>query len=257
MRNYYFVVPSLPPLSIGDRPEITFEELTNRLEISLSKGDLLKTKVLRCFVDICNIRALLMEEPVDPRGNLNEKELDEALLVHAVLPEYAFEFLDQFEKVADKIKNFPGLLALFFNAEISKHKGFLRDYLTFERASRLVLVGLRAKQLGRDVAKELQFEDPTDPLVAQILAQKDADSYDPPAEYADLKELVASCYNDPWLENKAFAAYRFKKIAEIAEGKIFSIDQILCYMAQLMTIENLIELDEERGNMILDTFKTG
>ncbi len=257
MRQYYFVVPSLPPLSMHDRPEITFDELMTRLEISLSKSDLEKVKVLRLFVDICNIRALFMEEDIDPRGNLNEKELDEALLVHAMLPPYVFEFLDQFERVRDKIKNFSGLIALYFNTEIPKSTGFLKGYLTFERESRLVLVALRSKQLGRDVAKELQFEDPTDPLVAQILAQKDSDSYDPPAEYSDLKELIASCYNDPWLENKAFAEYRFKKIGEIAEAKLFSVDQILAYVAQLMIIEDLIQLDALKGNMILDTFKNG
>ncbi len=256
MGNYYFVAPSLPPLSMQDRPEITFEEFITRMRDNLTKKDFEKVQVLRRFVDICNIRALLIEEPVDPRGNLNEKELDEALLGHVLLPDYVFEYLDQFEKVADKIRNFPGLLALYFNAEIPKHKGFLRAYLTFERESRLVLVGLRAKQLGRDVVNELQFEDPTETLVAQILAQKDSDHYDPPMEYTDLKELIASSYNDPWLENKAFAEYRFKKIGEIAEGKLFTIDQILCYMAQLMILENLIELDEERGNMILETFKT-
>ncbi len=257
IRNYYFVVPSLPPLAVGERPEITFEELTNRLKICLNKVDLEKTEVLRRFIDIFNIRALLMEEPVDSRGNLNEKELDEALLVHAVLPDYVFEFIGQFEKVSDKIRNFAGLLAQFFNAEIPKQKGFLRTYLNFERECRLVLVALRAKQLGRDVARELQFEDPTDPLVAQILAQKDSDSYDPPAEYLSLKELIAACYADPWLENKAFAEYRFKKIEELAEAKLFSIDQILAYMAQLLLIENLIELDAEKGTMILDTFKSG
>ena len=257
MRNYYFVVPSLPPLSMQERPEITFEELMLRLQINLTQKDLEKTEVLRRFIDICNIRALLMEEPVDERGNLNEKELDEALLVQALLPSYVFEYLDQFEKVSDKIRNFPGLLAQYFNAEILKNKGFLRKYLTFERECRLVLVALRAKQLQRDVAKEIQFEEPTDPLVAQILAQKDADTYDPPMEYADLKELIASCYNDPWLENKAFAEYRFKKIQEMAERETFSIDQILCYMAGLMIIEDLTLLDEEKGNMILDTFKSG
>lgn len=228
-----------------------------RMETSLSQGDLEKIKVMRLFVDICNIRALLMEEPVDPRGSLSEKELDEALLVHTSLPAYVFEFLEQFEKVTDKIKNFPGLLALYFNSEIPKHKGFFRDYLVLEREIRLVLVALRAKQLGRDVLKELQFEDSADPIVAQILAQKDSVSYDPPMEYADLKELMISCNGDPWLENKAFAEYRFKKIGEIPCGGPFSIDQILRYMAELMIIENLIALDPERGNMILDTFKSG
>lgn len=257
MRNYYFVVPSLPPLSLHERPEITFHELMTRLEINLSKEDLEKVKVLRRFVDIYNIRALLMEEPVDLRGNLNEKELDEALLVHAELPDYVFDFLNQFEKVSDKIRNFPGLLALFFNEEIPKQKGFLRNYLLFEREWRLVLLALRAKQLNRDVVRELQFEDPKDPIIAHILAQKDTETYNPPAEYSDLKELIASCYADPWAEHKAFAQYRLKKIAELAESKLFTIDQILSYMAQLMIIENINELDVERGSMILETFKSG
>lgn len=257
MRNYYFVVPSLPPLVLHERPEITFDELMARLEINLNKQDLEKTKVLRRFVDIYNIRALLMEEPVDPRGNLNEKELDEALLVHAVLPDYVFDFLDQFEKVSDKIRNFSGLLARFFNEEIPKQQGFLRNYLLFEREWRLVLLALRAKQLNRDVAKELQFEDPTDPIVAQILAQKDSEIYEPTSEYADLKELMISSHADPWVEHQAFAEYRFRKIAELAESKLFTIDQILCYIVQLMIIEDIIELDKERGSMILDTFKSG
>lgn len=257
MRNYYFIVPSLPPLFLHEQPELSFGELETRLSINLNKKDLEKTRVLRRIVDIYNIRALLMEEPIDPRGNLNEKELDEALLVYTGLPEYVFEFLDQFEKVSDKIHNFSGLLARYFNEEIPKQKGFLRKMLEFERESRLIITALRAKQLGRDIVKELQFEDPLDPIVAHILAQKDADRYDPPIEYQDLKEMIASSYADPWLENLAFAEYRFKKIAEMAEGKHFTIDVILCYMAQLMIIENLIELDTERGKMILDTFKSG
>jgi hypothetical protein len=257
MRNYYFVAPSLPPLSLKEKPEITFAELMWRLQINLSKSDLEKAKLLSRFVDICNIRALLMEEPIDPRGNLSEKELDEALLVQMHLPSYVFDFLSQFEKVPDRIKNFSGLLARFFNEEIPKQKGFLRDYLTFEREWRLVLVGLRAKQLGRDLAKELQFEDPTDPLVAHLLAQKDSDRYDPPMEYMEIKEILASCKGDPWAENKAFAEYRFRKIEEIAEGKLFTIDQILSYEAQLMIVEMINELDREKGRMILDTFKSG
>lgn len=257
MGNYYFVITSLPPLSLHERPEISFEELMARLEMNLSKKDLEKTGVLRHIVDIYNIRALLTEEPVDPRGNLNEKELDEALLVHIVLPDYVFDFLDQFEKAADKVRHFHGLLARFFNEEIPKQKGFLKKYLAFERGWRLVLLAIRAKQLGRDVARELQFEDPADPLVAQILVQKDSEVYEPPQEYAEIKEIIASCYADPWAENRAFAEYRFRKIEELSENGPFTIDKVLSYIAQLMIIEGLNELDAERGGMILETFKSG
>jgi hypothetical protein len=248
----------LPPLSLREKPELSFEDLMTRLELSLSKKDFEKVKVLRLFYDITNIRLLLKEEPIDPHGNLSEKELDEALLVRAVLPDYVHFFLERFEKVSDKIRNFPGLLALFFNEEIPKQKGFLKEYLKFERESRLVLLALRAKQLGRDVVRELQYEEPTDPFIAHILAQKDAGSYDPPMEYADLKELIAACYTDPWAEYRAFAEYRFNKIEEMVEPRPpFSIDQVLGYTAQLMIVEAMRELDAEKGNMILGTFKTG
>lgn len=257
MGKYFFVVPSLPPLSLDEKPDLSFHELIARLQMSLSRSDLAKVKVIRQFVDLCNIRALLMEEPIDLHGNLNEKELDEALLVHANLPDYVFEFLERYEKTSDKIRNFSGLIALFFNEEIPKHKGFLRAYLQFEREWRLVLVGLRAKMMGRDVARELQFEDPQDPLVAQILAQKDSDRYEPPAEYADLKELITACAYDPLAEHRAFAEYRFKKVEEMTEAHPFSIDQILSYMIQLMIIESIEELDKEKGKMILQTFKSG
>ena len=257
MQNYYFVVPSLPPLSIRGRPELSFVDMMERLKICLSRKDLEKTKVIRLFVDICNIRALFLEEDIDPHGNLSEKELDEALLLQTNLPEYVFHFLSQFKKVSDKISHFPGLLALFFNEELRKWKGFLHSYLMFERESRLVLVGLRAKRLGIDLLKELQFEDPKDPLVAHLLAQKDMDRYDPPTEYQDLKDLMDSCYQDPWAEYEAFALYRFRRLEEMAEGKAFSVDRILCYMAQLMIVEDLFELDAQKGAMILDTFKSG
>jgi hypothetical protein len=257
MSNYYFIVASLPPLSLKEKPEISFQELMVRLEMNLSKHDLEKTKVLRRIVDIYNIRALLMEEPVDLRGNLNEKELDEALLIHAVLPDYVFDFLDQFDKASDKIRNFYGLLARFFNEEIPKQTGFLHKYLVFEREWRLVLLAIRGKQLGRDVARELQFEDPTDPLVAHILAQKDSEIYEPPPEYAEIKEIIASCYGDPWAEHNAFAEYRFRKIEELAENGLFTIEKILSYMAQLMIIESINELDAQRGGMILETFRSG
>ncbi|HEY2811036.1 MAG TPA: DUF2764 family protein [Rhabdochlamydiaceae bacterium] len=257
MKNYYYLVPSLPPLSLSEKPELSFEKLAANLEISLTREDLEKTRVLRCFVDINNIRFLLLEERIDPHGNLNEKQLDEALLIKNILPEYVFDFLDQFEKVSERIRNFTGLLSAYFVNEIPKASGFLKDYLIFERQSRLVLLALRAKRLGRDVVKELQFEDMNDPFIAQIIAQKDAERYEPPEEYKELEDLLASCYGDPWLENRVFAEYRFKKIEEMAEREQFTIDQILAYMAKLMIVEYILELDEEKGKLILDTFKIG
>lgn len=256
MGNYYFLAPSLPPLELGGRPDITSYILKIRMEENLGKKDLEASRVIRTYIDINNIRALLLEEPIDLRGNLNEKELDEALLLKVVLPEYIFDFLGRYDTASERIKNFSGLLVQFFFEEIPKSEGFLNRYLSFEREWRLVLIGLRAKHLGRDVAKELQFEDFTDPLVAQILAQKDAETYEPPVEYAGLKELFIASGNDPWQQNKSFAEWRFEKIELLVERPLFSIDWILSYMVQLMIVEDWNELDREKGRMILDTFKS-
>ena len=257
MANYYYVAASLPPLVLGQKPEISFNELTTLLNINLTKKDLEKTVVLRRFTDLQNIRSLLLEEPIDPRGNLNEKELDEALLIHDILPEYVFDFLDQFEMLPDRLRNFFGLYSKFFAEETPKQKGFLANYLTFEHHWRLVMAALRAKELGRDITHELQFEDFSDTLVAQILAQRDALAYEPPPEWQELEELILASGPDPWQRYKAFAAWRFKKIEEMVDRPLFSIDWILAYMARLILCESWYELDELKGNMILDTLKTG
>lgn len=257
MANYYFVAPSLPELVLGVKPDFTFEELQNRLKINLTKEDYQKTLILRRFIDLMNIRSLLLEEPIDPRGTLSEKELDEALLVRNILPPYVFEFLEQYDSPADIVKNFSGLLTRFFQEEIPRQKGFLQDYLIFERNWRLVMLGLRAKEIGRDVLRELQFEDFSDPIVAQILAQKDAENYEPPVEFLELKELIASCGKDPWERYKAFAAWKFRKIEEMVKRPLFSIDWILSYMVKFIIVEDWNELDEDKGKRFLENYKTG
>jgi len=257
MHNYYFVAPSLPSLILGESPEISFEELIYRLELNLSEEDLKKIAVLRLLIDLHNVRALYLEQPLDPRGNLSEKELDEALLVEADLPGYVFEFLGQFEEDKEKVRHFFGLLSRYYAEEGQKHQGFLKDLLIFQREMRLVLAALRAKKTGRDIVAELQFEDFTDPLVAQILAQKDSEEYEPPMEFQDLKRNLDHCGEDPWEQYRTVVGYEFIKIEEMTGYPLFSLDWILGYVARLVLAERWNELDDKRGAEILERLKTG
>lgn len=257
MHNYYFVAASLPPLTLGETPDISFEELSYRLSINLSKEDLEKVMVLKRYIDIQNIRSQLLEETLDPRGNLSEKELDEALLLESFLPSYIFDFLSLYEEKNEKIRHFSGLFIRYFTEEMKEQKGFLRNYLAFEREWRLVLLAIRAKKFKRDVVRELQFEDFTDPLVAAILAQKDMEQYEPPVDYQDLVDLLHACGDDPWAQFKVFSEYRFNKIEEMSGYPLFSMDWILGYMARLMLVEQWMALDEEKGKNILENFKVG
>ena len=69
-------------------------------------------------------------------------------------------------------------------------------------------------------------------------------------EYSELSDLMIATYPDAWEQHKAFAEYRFKKVEEMAEEAVFSIDVILAYMARLMLIEQYNELDKEKGQII-------
>lgn len=254
MANYYFLAASLPVLTLGEKPDLSFDELKSRFKINLNKEDYEKTIAFRRYIDVANIRFLFLEEAIDSRGNLNEKDLDEALLLKDSFPFYIFDFLDQFESVSEKLKHFSGVLSVFFNEEISKQKGFLKAYFEFERTWKMVMLALRAKEQNRDVMRELQFENFSDPLVAQILAQKDGSYYDPPPEYLDLKEKYVSCGADPWQKYKVIAKWRLNRIEELVDKPVFSIDWILSYMARLLIVEDYNALDEAKGKMILDAF---
>jgi hypothetical protein len=258
MAYYYFTAASLPPLVLGERPELSFEQLQERLQINLSKEDFAKVRTLRRLVDLENIRQLYLELSLDPRGNLSEKELDEALLIKDLLPQYVFDFLDQFEEKQEKLRFFFGLIATYYREEVAAlEEGFLKRYLSFERELRLVLLGLRSKKVKADLAFQLQFEELSDPIVASILAQKDAEGFDPPQEFADLKEQLQHAGQDPWQQFQVVARYRFNRIEELAGYLLFSIDWILGYVARLMIAEKWADLDEEKGKAILKEYKTG
>lgn len=254
MANYYFLAASLPPLILGEKPDLSFEELMSRFQINLNKKDYQKITAFRRYIDVNNMRFLFLEEAIDLRGNLNEKDLDEALLLKDNFPAYIFDFLDRFEKTSDKLKYFSGIFSVFFKEEIAHEKGFLKAYFDFERNWRLVMLALRSKEQERDVAKQLQFEDFSDSIVAQILAQKDASYYDPPSEYLELKERYLSCGKDPWQKYKVVAKWRLDQIEELVSNPVFSIDWILSYMARLVIVEDYCALDEAKGKMILDVF---
>ncbi len=252
MSNYYFLSSLLPALSIGEPSPLPFNELEDLLEYNLSKDDYEKVVVLRRMIDIENIRQLWRENPVDIRGNLSDKELEESLLVGEGLPNYVYRFLERYHSIEERLHYFSHLVRDFYVREITVHTGFLQQYMTFEREWRLVMLGFRAKQLGKDVSSELQFEDPYDTIVAQIIAQKDSKRYDPPERYGDLKALFEELYDKPLKLHKALNKYRFQYVGKMIEGDFFSIDRVFGFFAQFLIVEKWIELDEQEGKVIIN-----
>ena len=115
-----------------------------------------------------------------------------------------------------------------------------------------MLLGFRAKKLGRNLASELQYEDPEDPIVAQLMAQRDAKQYEPPEGFEDLKTVFKTYENDPLGLYKALATYRFNHIEDMLGVEIFSTDRLLGYAIQLILVQKWLELDQDKGTQIID-----
>lgn len=253
MTNYYFLGTILPELHIGEPPEISFWEFEQLLHDNLTDSDFAKASIIRNFYDIFNLRSYWKGEPFDPLGNLNESGLEEAIVTRSVLPAYIFAYMDKYEHTEERLKEFPSLLATFFQEEIKHSSGAFKAYLILERDLRLILLAFRAKKLGRDVVKELQYENPEDEIVAQILAQKDAPQYEPPEKYADIKSILSQYYESPFELQKSLVEYRFNKLDEMIGDDLFSTDRILAYMLNLILVERWQRLDKQKGSEIVDT----
>lgn len=254
MTYYYFVASALPPLQIDLPPELGFQEFADLLKDNLTEADLAKVWVMRYYYDIQNMRSWWKNEELDPRGNLDDVELEEALIAREGLPDYVQDFLEHYTTPESRLHHFSALPVAYFATESKIATGFLQKYLAFEREWRLVLSAFRAKQLGRDLTVELQFEDPNDDFVAQILAQKDAKTYTPPDEYQELKSLFETHVNDPIALHLALCEYRFNKIQELVGIDIFSIDRILGYMARLIIVEKWQALRTCSKSKVLSMF---
>ena len=216
-----------------------------------------KVKAIQTYIDLKNVESLLKKEPLDGRGNCSEKELDEALVNQEGLPNYLFDYLEGIDSVEEQLRHFSKVFITFFREMEKKYSGFLKEYFRFEREWRALLAGYRAKKLGIDPAKALQHENSHDPFVAEILAQKDTPFFEFPFEYQDLGEKLKNVQGDPKGQHQVMMSYRFHRIEEMIEDIPFSLDRLLGYLVELMIVEDVHVLDEQRGSENLDEMVKG
>lgn len=260
MTAYYYLTSSLPSLRIGDPCDLSFADFVFAVKNNLTKVDQRASCVMRRYYDLQNLRRIWekrsvdekLGEALDRRGNLDENMLEEALLTEQGLPDYVYDFLDRYERNSERLAHFPHLVSLYFREEIEAADGFLKEYLTFEYEMRLVMTGLRAKQLSRDLTGELQYEDPHNEIVRQLLAQKDATYYEPPNRYKELKDLFAHNAENGLALHRSLYQYQFDYVEDLMGIDFFGLARVLGFMAQLILVEKWMELDQKQGLEIVD-----
>ncbi len=252
MGLYTFLCTALPPLAWGGHSEWSFGQFRRFVRSNVSKRAASLFDLILRYIDIKNVELYLRQEPLDDRGSLSKPAIEEALLHQIHLPQYLLDFCAENDERERKAKFSLVYLAFFKDKEIRKTP-FLRFYWDLEREIRLLLTAVRCQKEGRDLLIELQYEDPKDPFIAYLLAQKNQQTVRFPFEYQDLEEIVNKSSKEPMSQYVALNKYRFKKIEEFKNTLQFSLDYLLCYGVQLLLLEEDATLSESRGKAILNT----
>lgn len=257
MREYYFLASLLPSLEIGHIPTLGFVELQDFLQMNVTTADLNQILIVRRGIDLENLLCVWTQQPLDVHGTLTKEQWNQALEQEQwddehPFPSYLMDFLRNYRTQEQRVKAFPELLSAFFTDDSDQRNDFLKQYFLFQKQLRLVLLGFRAKQLGRNLSEELQFEEGEDPLVAEILVQKDGRDFTVPFEFKELQSVFQMNPAEPLAMHKALLQYQFDTIIERWGQDLFSIDRILNYMLRLILVERWLHLDVQGGMICID-----
>lgn len=253
MKKYFFLFSSIPTLEWGSKPDISWKYFLTLLEANLSKEDFEKVKTLRFWIDLNNLYSFLSEIPFDRRGNYPSDSLKDLLVKNYDLPDYVFDFFKEFESEKSRYRNFPKLIATYFQEEKKKAGRDLKEILEFEYALRVVMIGYRCSVGKLEMSHELQFEDFSDPLVIDVLKQKDArQNFSFPFEMRELEKQIEEATNNPSEQYDTVLEYRFKYYSGIVNDKPFTMISILAQMMRLWILEDYFSLKKDKGTKILE-----
>lgn len=239
MTQYYFLATILPPLNFDSEPEITLDEAIGLLFINFTKSDYEMLQMIRRLMDLYNLRALWLKEPVSHLGSMTKSALHDAAATYSGLPDYCLDFLQKYPETSARLAHFQVLLSNFFQYEKISSDGIVKKYFDFEHSFYVTKVALRARKLGRDLLKELEFEDPDADEVFNAVSQKDRPDFEPQEGFEPLKLIYESHADNALSMFLEVCRWRFNTFAEWRENDAFSTESIIAYVLQLMELEKI------------------
>lgn len=249
----FFIMGSLPTLDFGSKPDISVSEFLELLRANLTGGDEADFVEFERWIDLNNMNRLFWGKKLNPNGLLSEEAIQDFITQGVGFPDYVYEFLSLYTTDAGRKEHFPWLIARYFEEAKKNVSVKLQPLLQFEHELMVVLTAYRAKRLGRDIGRELQFEDAKDPIVASAIAQKDTQGkFSFPYEYMELEQLLNDAGEDPMKQCEMMARYRFDYYLNFVDSEQFSIVGIIAYMMRLWILEEHFNLREDQGNKVLD-----
>lgn len=248
MARHFFVCSALPDISIEQKPRIDFESFIHMVKFSCTHREWQAVCSVRSFFDLMNLQAVLYERPLQLYGNVSPREFQDPIRHSLELPPFIVDFLTHYSSRSEQKEHFPALVAQFFY-EKRELSGFVGEFFSWLEEFFIVGGLVRSKRLGRDIAKELEDEDFSHPLVIEGLAYRNAANYDPPYRFAAVKEIYERDFTDPKALEKNTSNFIFQHLEAIKEDRAWTLDFLLAYMVQLILVEHLWPKEPEHFDL--------
>lgn len=228
MGNYYFLSTFLPDLIWGQKPALALSDFFALCQENMGSAGEKQMQLLRLELDLVNLRRYWQGDELDPAGNYAASDIEKALGNRNFYPPFVSAFVERYSSTQERLKHFGELWTDYFSYTQSKGGRFVRFYSRFECEARLIFARLRAKTLGRDILQEPAFS-------VEFLKENET-----VLEHDEiLGKLFESYRSDPIGLHRAYQKYRFETIDSWQSNGPFSVDCIIKYMVQLITLHRM------------------
>lgn len=113
-RNAIYLLLSLPPLTWGEMPAISSDQLKEEVKLNVGEADRKACYDLFLLYDIENARAIWLNNLLGPNGNYDEDDLKIHLVDYEGFPNFFAAFLDQYPAQEERLLHFNELLKAYF-----------------------------------------------------------------------------------------------------------------------------------------------
>jgi hypothetical protein len=265
MRNYYYLVSSLPQLSpFEGKNAPSFSAIVNDIADLVHPNDYELVSLIRLPFDNANLMTILdsRNRTFDARGNYSYDDLSAGVRNPGILPEYIQVFL---QERRDNKASFSGMshedyLHMLLCEEVTRnHHGFIADWFSFEMDLRNILTGINNRRdsnylNGPGTDRELAL--PSVLIggneVTEAILRSSATDFGLSTKIDWIERVIAAFDTDLFSFERSIDTLRWDMLEEMTVMSYFTIDVIIAFLLKLLIIERWKALDAQTGKANLD-----
>lgn len=256
-RDYFYLVSSLPEMVLDQsRAPYSLVGFVDQLEEALEPADLAQVRLLLRPHDNRNLLRLLRKdtEGWDELGEYSEPAMKANLQGGDGLPAYMNRFALAYQNeqpIYDGQSWSNQLTALYYEYALEQSRGFLHDWLVFERNLGNVLSAWNIRQYELDEEGQLIGEGE----VTKALQKSRARDFGLGGEFSYLNTLISALNRDGLsTREKAIDRIKWNYIDDQLVFYYFTVEVVLGYLLQLRMLQRWLSLDAQAGQQRVRTF---